>query len=161
MTPDDFSSKFYPKTGNFFENLPIISLVKRQNLYFARNFRRKRKMADPIINPAMQTQQVITPTVPVQKKSSGFGRIFGGILGGALNIVAPGLGSIVGGALGSGSGANIADMQTMMNQQMQQSMQLLSVQNRVQSQSQEFTTMSNLLKSKHDSEMSAVNNFKS
>ena len=118
-------------------------------------------MADPIINPAMQQQQVITPTVPVQKKSNGFGKIFGGLIGGALNVVAPGLGSIVGGALGGGSGANMAEMQDMMNAQMQQSMRLLSVQNRVQSQSQEFTTMSNLLKSKHDSEMSAVNNFKS
>jgi hypothetical protein len=119
-------------------------------------------MADPIINPAMQTQQVITPTVPVQKKSGGFGKVLGGILGGALNIVAPGLGSIVGGALNGGnSGASMMEMQEMMNSQMRQSMQLLSVQNRVQSQSQEFTTMSNLLKSKHDSEMSAVNNFKS
>jgi hypothetical protein len=109
-----------------------------------------------------QAQPIVTPTVPVQKKSSGFGRIFGGILGGALNIVAPGLGSIVGGALNGGnSGASMVEMQEMMNAQMRQSMQLLSVQNRVQSQSQEFTTMSNLLKSKHDSEMSAVNNFKS
>lgn len=119
-------------------------------------------MADPIINATTQTQPVITPTVPVQKKSGGFGKIFGSILGGALNVVAPGLGSIVGGALNGGnSGASAADMQEMMNAQMRQSMQLLSVQNRVQSQSQEFTTMSNLLKSKHDSEMSAVNNFKS
>lgn len=119
-------------------------------------------MADPIINTATQTPTVIMPeTIPVQKKS-GFGKVFGGILGGALNVVAPGLGSIVGGALNGGnSGASAYDMQQMMNSQMRQSMQLLSVQNRVQSQSQEFTTMSNLLKSKHDSEMSAVNNFKS
>ena len=114
-------------------------------------------MADPIIGSATQTVPVTT-TVPVEpKKSGGFGRVMGGILGGALNIVAPGLGTMIGG----GSGASAADMQTMMNDQMRQSMQLLSVQNRVQSQSQEFTTFSNLLKSKHDSEMSAVNNFKS
>jgi predicted lipid-binding transport protein (Tim44 family) len=119
-------------------------------------------MNDPITNSTTQTQDYIAPA-PVaapEKKSSGFGRVLGGIMGGALNIVAPGLGSVIGGAIGGG-GASAADMQTMMNNQMRQSMQLLSVQNRVQSQSQEFTTMSNLLKSKHDSEMSAVNNFKS
>ena len=122
-------------------------------------------MADPIVGsvPQTPTQPVVTTTVPDQpKKSSGFGRIMGSVLGGALNFVAPGLGSILGGAMAGGqSGASAADMQNMMNNQMRQSMQLLSVQNRVQSQSQEFTTFSNLLKSKHDSEMSAVTNFKS
>ena len=125
-------------------------------------------MADPIINnntAATMPDTTIQPTVapaPVQKKSGGFGKVLGGILGGAINIMAPGLGSVIGGALGgSGNGAQMADMQSMLNKQMQQSMQLLTVQNRVQSQTQEFTTFSNLLKSKHDSEMSAVNNFKS
>lgn len=119
-------------------------------------------MNDPIINqtPTAMPSAVITPTAPQPKRSSGFGRVMGGILGGALNLVAPGLGSVLGGAMGGG-GASSADMQSMLNQQMQQSMELLSVQNRVQSQSQQFSTMSNLLKSKHESEMSAVNNFKS
>ncbi len=116
-------------------------------------------MADPIVSSVPQTQIVNTTVPTAPKKSSGFGRVMGGILGGALNFVAPGLGSVIGG-LGN-SGASAADMQNMMNDQMRQSMQLLSVQNRVQSQSQEFTTFSNLLKSKHDSEMSAVTNFKS
>ncbi len=101
--------------------------------------------------------QMYTP--PPVKKPNAFGRIFGGILGGAASILMPGVGGLIGSALGGGN--NMADMQGMLNQQMQQSMQLLSVQNRVQSQTQEFSTMSNLLKSKHDSEMSAVNNFKS
>ena len=52
-------------------------------------------------------------------------------------------------------------MQTMLNQQAQQSMALLAVQNKVQSQTQEFTTVTNLLKARHDGEMSAVHNFKS
>lgn len=113
-------------------------------------------MGDPIISSTPQIQTIGTVPQVTAPKSSGFGRVMGGIMGGALNLVAPGLGSLLG-----GGGASTADMQTMMNNQMQQSMQLLSVQNRVQSQSQEFTTMSNLLKSKHESEMSAVNNFKS
>ena len=120
-------------------------------------------MADPIINSTPQVQPINTtvPVTPPPKKSGGFGRVLGGILGGALNFVAPGLGSVLGGVMGGGSGgAGAADMQLMMDKQMQQSMQLLAVQNRVQSQSQEFTTFSNLLKSKHDSEMSAVTNFK-
>jgi len=49
----------------------------------------------------------------------------------------------------------------MLNQQQQNSMQLISVQHRVGMQAQEFTTVSNLLKTRHDSEMSAVNNIKS
>ena len=121
-------------------------------------------MGDPIVNSTTPAQVPMTDTTvlqPVQKKSSGFGRIMGGILGGAVNMVAPGLGSVLGGVMGGNNGASAADMQAMMNNQMKQSMQLLSVQNRVQSQSQEFTTFSNLLKSKHDSEMSAVSNFKS
>ncbi len=117
-------------------------------------------MADPIVNSTAPQVPMTDPTVVEQpvKKSGGFGRVLGGILGGAVNMVAPGLGSILGGTMGGGASA--ADMQTMMNSQMQKSMQLLAVQNRVQSQSQEFTTFSNLLKAKHDSEMSAVSNFK-
>lgn len=119
-------------------------------------------MSDPIVGSVPQTQAINTTVPEAPKKSSGFGRVMGSVLGGALNFVAPGLGSILGGAMAGGnSGASAADMQNMMNNQMRQSMQLLSVQNRVQSQSQEFTTFSNLLKSKHDSEMSAVTNFKS
>lgn len=120
-------------------------------------------MNDPIIGQTTTvtpTTTVTTLTDAQPKRSSGFGRVMGGILGGALNLVAPGLGSVIGGALGGG-GASMVDMQSMLNQQMQQSMQLLSVQNRVQTQSQQFSTMSNLMKSKHESEMSAVNNFKS
>lgn len=121
-------------------------------------------MNDPMISS--QTSQVQTTAIsePVveKKKSGGFGKVLGGILGGAVNVVAPGLGTVIGGAIrGGNSGASTADMEAMMQNQMRQSMELLSVQNRVQSQSQEFTTMSNLLKSKHESEMSAVNNFKS
>lgn len=117
-------------------------------------------MADPIVNStAPQVPVTSFPAAAPVKKSGGFGRVLGGILGGAANIIAPGLGSILGGSLGGGASA--ADMQAMMNNQMQQSMQLLQVQNRVQSQGQQFTTFSNLLKSKHDSEMSAVANFKS
>lgn len=118
-------------------------------------------MGDPIVSstPQVQTVNTTVPVAPEPKKSGGFGKVLGNILGGAASVMVPGLGSVIGSAMGGGAGA--AEMQGMLNKQMQQSMQLLAVQNRVQSQSQEFTTFSNLLKSKHDSEMSAVTNFKS
>ena len=108
--------------------------------------------------------------------------------GGALNLVAPGVGSLLGNVSGGGGSSfssygalmeqqrQFEEMQrynqistalqqkqqnSMMNQQQQQSMQLLGVQHRVSMQSQEFTTVSNLMKTRHDSEMSAVNNIKS
>lgn len=121
-------------------------------------------MGDPIINSTPQVQQQApvynVPATTEPKKSGGFGRVLGNIFGGVASVMVPGLGGVIGGMMGRGNGANTADMQAMMDNQMRQSMQLLSVQNRVQSQSQEFTTFSNLLKSKHDSEMSAVTNFK-
>ena len=49
----------------------------------------------------------------------------------------------------------------MLGQQQKNAMQLVGLQTQVGQQSQEFTTVSNLLKSRHDSEMTAVNNFKS
>lgn len=122
------------------------------------------------------------------KEPNKFLRVMGGIASGALNFVAPGLGGILGNVIG-GSGSSFGSygslmeqqrqfdemqrynqiatslqqrqQQQMMNQSQQQSMQLLGVQHRVGMQSQEFATVSNLMKSRHDSEMQAVNNIKS
>lgn len=150
---------------------------------------------DTLITPVKtQTLPPVTtvyPEIDVQqrtKEPNKFLKVLGGIAGGALNFVAPGLGGILGSVIG-GSGSSFGsytalmeqqrqfeEMQRynqianslqqrqqnqMMNQQQQQSMQLISVQHRVGMQAQEFTTVSNLLKTRHDSEMSAVNNVKS
>lgn len=119
---------------------------------------------DPMINSTDTT--TTTPTTmpsalpPEKPKEPGkFGQILRGIVGGALNIVAPGVGSLISGFIGGGP--NFANMEQMLMQQQVFSLQMLSVQNRVQTQTQEFTTVSNLLKARHDGEMSAVNNFKS
>lgn len=114
-------------------------------------------------NSTIQPTTTVMPSAlpQVQKGPGKFSRIFGGLLGGALNLVAPGAGSLISGFVGGGGGADMSNMNTMLQQQQQQSMQMLSIQNRVQSQTQEFTTVSNLLKARHDGEMSAVNNFKS
>lgn len=111
------------------------------------------------------TSTVSTPTVapqPAAQRSPGrFGRIFGSILGGAVNVIAPGAGSLIGTLVRGNGGMDMTSMETMMQQQAQQTMAVIGLQNRVQTQSQEFTTVSNLLKARHDSEMAAVNNFKS
>ena len=147
---------------------------------------------DPMITPNGKLPPVTTvypePQAPQQlKKPNKFLSILGGIAGGALNLVAPGIGSMVGNAIGGGSSfgsygtlmeqqRQFEEMQRynqissavqqkqqneMMNQQQKQSMQMLGMQNRVSMQSQEFATVSNLMKTRHDSEMTAVNNIKS
>ena len=117
---------------------------------------------DPMIDTVGQ-QPVALPTAlpPEQPKQPGkFYKIFGSILGGAVSIISPGAGSIIGSFLNR-SGVDVMSMQGMLQQQQLQSMQMLAIQNRVQTQTQEFTTVSNLLKARHDGEMSAVHNFKS
>lgn len=122
-------------------------------------------MNDAIINRAAVEQPTATapsalPPEP-PKQPGKFSRIFGGIASGALNIFAPGIGSLVGGFLNRGGNVDYTNMQSMLYQQQMNSMQMLALQNRVQTQTQEFTTVSNLLKARHDGEMSAVHNFKS
>lgn len=120
---------------------------------------------DSIINPPVTTTPTVQPQplVPQQQRGPGrFARIFGAIAGTALNLVAPGAGSLVGNLIGGADGgAGAANMEAMLQRQQQMSYEMIAVQNRVQSQTQEFTTVSNLLKAKHDGEMSAVHNFKS
>jgi len=122
------------------------------------------------------------------KQPNKFLQILGGIGSTALNFVAPGLGGILGNVIGGGGSSfgsytalmdqqrQFEEMQRysqlanslqqrqqnqMLNQQQQNSMQLIGIQHRVGMQAQEFTTVSNLMKTRHDSEMSAVNNIKS
>ena len=118
---------------------------------------------DAMINqvPADQSATLPSALPPEQPKQPGrFSKIFGGIAAGALNIVAPGMGSVVGSFINRG-GVDATNMNEMLRQQQLMSMQMLAIQNRVQTQTQEFTTVSNLLKARHDGEMSAVHNFKS
>jgi hypothetical protein len=150
---------------------------------------------DTLITPArtatLPPVTTVFPEIEVQQKTkepNKFLKVLGGLAGGALNFVAPGLGGILGNVIGGGGspfgsyGAlmeqqrQFDEMQRysqisnslqqrqqsqMLNQQQQQSMQLLNVQHRASMQAQEFTTVSNLMKTRHDSEMSAVNNIKS
>lgn len=95
------------------------------------------------------------------KQPNKFMSVLKGIGGAALSMV-PGLGGIGGMISGSLSkGPDFGSMQAMIQQQQESSVKMLGIQHQVSTQSQEFTTVSNLLKARHDSEMSAVNNFKS
>jgi len=118
-----------------------------------------------IVKDAMRPTQATSipspPPVATPKEPGKFGRIFGGLLGGALNIIAPGAGNLIGSFVRGGNGFDMASTERLFAQQAQQTAAMIGLQNRVQTQSQEFATVSNLLKARHDSEMAAVQNFKS
>ncbi len=123
-------------------------------------------MGDPILTSVQQPQtDVITPP-PVQqdpkpKEPGTFSKILGSVLGGAVNVIAPGAGSLIGGLVRGGGLNYAADMEVMLQTAARQQTQLIGVQMRVSEQTQQFAAVSNLLKAKHDGEMTAVNNFKS
>jgi len=150
---------------------------------------------DPLITPTSQQLPPVSTVYPEAnlpqqpKEPNKFLKILGGVAGGALNLVAPGVGSMVGSLIGGSGGSSFGSygalydqqrqfdemqrysqaasamsqrqQQQMMDTQRQQQFQLLGVQHRVSMQSQEFSTVSNLMKTRHDSEMTAVNNIKS
>ena len=145
----------------------------------------------PVKTETLPPVAAVYPELDVQQKTrepNKFLKVLGGVASTALNFVAPGLGGILGNVIGGGGSSfgsygALAEQQRqfdemqrysqmsnslqqrqqsqMLNQQQQQSMQLLGVQHRASMQAQEFTTVSNLMKTRHDSEMSAVNNIKS
>lgn len=145
----------------------------------------------PVSTDRLPPVSAIYPEAGLQqgvKTPSKFRSVLGSIAGGALNYVIPGLGGILGSIISGGGGnagsyvglmdqqrqmqemmqynqvANMLNQKNqnqMLQQQQQQSMQLIGIQHRASMQSQEFSTVSNLLKSRHDSEMTAVNNIKS
>jgi hypothetical protein len=120
---------------------------------------------DPMLvsAPTIQTGTMPSALPQVQPKGSGngFWQKLGTVGSMALNFVAPGAGSLIGGLINRGGGLDTSNMEAMLQKQAESSMLMLGIQTRVQSQTQEFTTVSNLLKARHDGEMSAVNNFKS
>lgn len=108
---------------------------------------------NPIIDPSFQ------PPAPVREPGR-FSRILGGLLGGTVNVVAPGVGSIIGGLLRGGNAPGFAEAEAILARSFHQQMQLLSIQTRSQNMSQQFQLISNLMKAKHDGEMAAIQNLK-
>ena len=124
-------------------------------------------MGDPILDAVQQqkTEPVTPPIAPRDdqppKEPGKFGKILGSVLGGAMNVIAPGAGSLIGGLVRGGGLNYAADMEVMLAASARQQTQMIGVQMRVNDQTQQFTAVSNLLKARHDGEMSAVANFKS
>jgi hypothetical protein len=123
-------------------------------------------MGDPMLDVVQQPQtEPVTPPVAPEPKpkgsGGGFGKVLGSVLGGAVSVIAPGAGTLIGGLVRGGGLSGAAEMETMLAQSARQQTQLIGVQMRVNDQTQQFTAVSNLLKAKHDGEMTAVSNFKS
>jgi hypothetical protein len=121
-------------------------------------------MNGTINNVTSRSDIKTTPAVKVPTVSKGpskFGRIFGGILGGAINLVAPGAGSAIGGFVSSRRDMDWNSIDSLLARQSQQAVMMLDLQHKVHTQSQEFSTVTNLLKAKHDGTQEAIRNFKS
>jgi hypothetical protein len=98
-------------------------------------------------------------------KKTGFlgtiGRIVGTVAKVGVGIATGGgIGGILPNLLGGGT-AYMGQLETMHQDNMRSQGQLIMFQNKVQRAGEEFAAVSNLLKTRHDSEMQAVNNMKS
>lgn len=91
----------------------------------------------------------------------------GGVGGGGLGGVAIGGGGIGGGGLGGGQltsvpgpGTDINSMQNLMAQQAKTSFQMLGLQQQMQQENQLFSTVSNVLKTRHDTVKNTISNVR-
>ena len=122
-------------------------------------------MPDVTINRVQASQQTAqttqtAATAPTKKGPGKFGRIMCALAGGALNVVAPGAGTLIGELAGGGADP-AAEMKTVLEQNQESMSKMFALQNEVQNQTQSFTLLTNILKAKHDAEMAAVHNLKS
>ena len=116
-------------------------------------------MIDAVTNNVATRPVVTTPIVspPLKKGPGKWQRVLGAVAGAGLNIVAPGAGTLIGEFIG-GTGF---DPEAMIRRMSEQSMAMLSIQEQMQAETQKFTIASNLLKARHEADMSAVHNLKS
>jgi hypothetical protein len=89
------------------------------------------------------------------------GALAGGAPPGAGGVGAPGS-AIAAAAAGSTMGVDpgIASVEALMSQGQASNLQLLALQQQVQQESQQFTTVSNVMRAKHDTAKSAVSNIR-
>lgn len=86
------------------------------------------------------------------KDSAPYRKVIGAVVGGAANMVFPGLGTAIGGMI---SGGKLNSTGTMGEAQ-----QYLEMQRQIQMESRAFEAASTILKVRHDASMSAVRNMK-
>jgi hypothetical protein len=87
------------------------------------------------------------------------GAIVGGGPAGAGGMLAPGSG-VAGVAAAAAGGPEMAGMEALMQQGQVSNLQLLALQQQVQQESQRFTTVSNVMRAKHDTAKAAVSNIR-
>ncbi len=87
------------------------------------------------------------------KKTGGFRKVLGGVVGGVTNLVAPGVGGAVQNLITGGSGLNSSNL-------LGESTQFLELQREIQAESRAFEAASAVLKAKHDASMSAIRNIR-
>ncbi len=101
--------------------------------------------------PNYTIDQILQST-QVRQPGSRFRQVFGGIVGGATNLVAPGLGTAIGGMI-SGGRLNSTGL-------MGETTQFLELQRAMQMEARAFETASTVMKMRHDASMSAIRNMK-
>ena len=119
-------------------------------------------MSTPVVTPTPSATVATDPQPqPVDKPKGRAGKIFGSIMGGMLNVIAPSAGTMIGSIMRTGGIGYAAQLERVMAESNLQQAQLIGVQMRVHEHMEQFTTVSNLLRSRHDGDMEAIKNFKS
>lgn len=113
------------------------------------------------LNTASITTSGATPDYSInsliqQTQPSAFRRVLGGVVGGVGNMVAPGLGSVLGNAISGGSGSSTGISGAMSSD----STYYLQLQQQMENEERAFEAASNVLKSRHDAAMSAIQNIR-
>lgn len=98
-------------------------------------------------SPSYSIDQILQ-TTQAPSQPGAFRRILGGVVGGLGNMVAPGLGGMIGNAISGGAGGLVGN-----------TMQYLQLQQQMNAESEAFETASAVMKSRHDSAMSAIRNI--
>jgi hypothetical protein len=101
---------------------------------------------DQELNVLMKQEQVQTQVLQQAQQPSLFKRMFGAITG-VAGLATPGLGAL-GSLIGANAGGGVDPNQ------------YLQIQKQMSEQSEAFEAVSNVLKSKHESAMSAIQNMK-
>jgi len=104
--------------------------------------------------PNYSIDSILNATDAIAPKGPGtFRRVLGGIAGGALNMVAPGMGTMIGNAIAGG----VPGISS--NGLLGDAAQYLRLQQQMNAETQAFETASNVLKSRHDAMMAAIRNI--
>ena len=107
-----------------------------------------------IETPNYSIDSILNATQATAPHHSGvFRRILGGVAGGALNMVAPGMGSLIGNAIAGG----VPGISS--NGLLGDAAQYLQLQQQIDAQTQAFETASNVLKCRHDAMMACIRNI--